>query len=132
MSEPTVNPTFDQYAIVEIFGHDQYAGRVTTENIGGKSMIKIEVPEVLHEGHAMPTFVKYFSGDSIFSITPVSEEYANQMAIQLAKTPITGYNHSAVVRAMAEKVFSSMTLSQVQSMLKGKLMGEIANDIEEE
>lgn len=37
-------PTFDSWAIVEIMGHDKYAGRVTEEPLFGVNMLRIDVP----------------------------------------------------------------------------------------
>lgn len=35
MTTPQPDQTFDQWCIVEIFGHERIAGRVTEQRIGG-------------------------------------------------------------------------------------------------
>ena len=35
---------FEQWAIVEIFGHQRIAGKVTEQTIGGCSFVRVDVP----------------------------------------------------------------------------------------
>lgn len=68
---------FDSWCILEIMGHARYAGRVTEEQIGGASFIRIDVPYV---GEGNRSFTKFFSPGSIFSITPCEEDTARAAA----------------------------------------------------
>jgi hypothetical protein len=36
---------FDSWAVVELFGHQQIAGRVTEASIGGCSFLRVDVPD---------------------------------------------------------------------------------------
>src|SRR5215467_13892732 len=38
------NATFEGWAILEIFGHQRYAGYVTTQTFGAASMFRLDVP----------------------------------------------------------------------------------------
>lgn len=78
---------FTGWAIVEIMGHQKYAGHVSTQAIGGASMIRVDVPAV--DGHA--AFSKLFGVSSIYCLTPVSEEVATAMARSLRKAPVNAY-----------------------------------------
>ena len=35
---------FDHWCIVELFGHNQIAGKVTEQAIGGQSFVRVDVP----------------------------------------------------------------------------------------
>jgi hypothetical protein len=79
--------TFDSWAIVEIMGHQRYAGRVTEETIGGCSFVRVDVPEV----DGRPAFSKLFGQASIFCITPVAEEVARKSAGAFKTSPVVVY-----------------------------------------
>ena len=81
------NNDFSGWAIVEIMGHQKYAGHVSTQAIGGASMVRVDVPEV--EGH--PAFTKMFGATSIYCLTPVDELVAKSMAKSLRKAPVSVY-----------------------------------------
>ena len=76
---------FDEWALVEVMGHQQYAGRVTEQVIGGASFLRVDVPEC--EGR--PAFTKILGAGSIFCITPCSEEVARAMALRMGSVPLS-------------------------------------------
>ncbi|MFO0943566.1 MAG: hypothetical protein U0930_22755 [Pirellulales bacterium] len=88
------NNDFSGWAIVEIMGHQKYAGHVSTQALGGGSMLRIDVPEV--ETH--PPFTKMFGLASIYAITPVEELVARSMAQSLRKAPVDIYEFPRAVR----------------------------------
>lgn len=71
---------FAQWAVVEILGHKQVAGRCTEEPIAGVNMLRVDIPEVA----GWPAHTKYFGGGSIYAIHPCSQEHATAAAEQLA------------------------------------------------
>lgn len=111
---------FSHWAILEVFGHEKYAGKVSTETIGSTSMIKLEVPEIVNEKVTLPGFIKFLNHTSIFSITPVTEEYAKEMAKTLSKHPIEGYEHRTVIEQLAQRMTEQMTLNKVEELLSRK------------
>ncbi len=78
---------FDSWAIVEVFGHQKFAGRVTEQAIGGASFVRVDVPAV--EGS--PAFTKLFGASAIYSITPVTEELARKAVKACHSEPISVY-----------------------------------------
>jgi len=79
--------TFDQFCIVELFGHQKIAGRVTEQVIGGQGFIRVDVPNTKrNEG-----FTRMYGAGAIYSITPVSEEIANLAAESIWAEPVTVY-----------------------------------------
>lgn len=73
--QQTEDAKFASWAIVEVMGHSQYAGWVTTEVLAGP-MIRVDVPEL--EGR--PAFTKYLAPASLFAITPCTEQTAREAA----------------------------------------------------
>jgi len=110
---------FEQWAIVEVYGHEKYAGLIQERTVFGKAMAELIVPEIeATENYvALPGFTKVISPDSIFSITPVTEEYARAMAAELKKQPIAGYEHQAIIKSAAKKMVKDLTLAEVQNIL---------------
>lgn len=89
---------FDGWAVVEVFGHQRYAGYVTTQAFGQAVLFRIEVPpldererETKHyeyvNGHTVPPgstvkesavqgYTKLFGTGAIYGITPCTQEAA--------------------------------------------------------
>jgi hypothetical protein len=96
---------FEQWCLIEIFGHNRIAGLVTEASLGGGSFIRVDVPEVaLPSGARIPTFTKFLGPSSIFSITAVSEETARKLAAGMQVQPISTWDIRQVVdEAMARR-----------------------------
>ena len=80
MSE--VEDAFDTWAVVEVMGHQRYAGRVTEQVIGGAAFIRVDVPDVppVNGLGARQGYTKILGAGSIFAITPCTEEVARRAA----------------------------------------------------
>lgn len=76
--------TFEGFAIVELMGRNVIAGYCTQELIAGVAMLRVDVPAV--EDRA--AFTKFFSGGSIYAITPTDEVTAKTAATRLRTRPI--------------------------------------------
>lgn len=74
---------FEQWAVVELMGHVRLAGRVTEENLFGTALGRVDVPTSDTE-----FLTQFFSGSSVYRITPVSEEAARQVARSARPAPI--------------------------------------------
>lgn len=89
---------FDSWAVVELFGHQQIAGRVSEASIGGAAFIRVDVPEQPgrkavqqwdRDQPAIPAYTRYFGGGAIYALNPCSEEAAKRVATNLrARAPI--------------------------------------------
>ena len=78
---------FDNFCIVELFGHQKIAGRVTEQVIGGQSFIRVDVPAT----QRFPAFTRMFGSGAIYSITPVDEATAKSAAENIYTEPVTVY-----------------------------------------
>lgn len=75
---------FDQWAVVELFGHQRIAGRITEEQIGGCSFVRVDVPEV---GESQP-FTKLYGNGAIYAITITDEQTARAAVQYLGPVPM--------------------------------------------
>jgi len=62
--------TFDQFAIVELFGRKIIAGRVTEQVVGGQGFVRVDVPTI--DGQA--AYTKLLGQGAIYCITPCDEK----------------------------------------------------------
>jgi hypothetical protein len=85
MSDQT---SFENFCIIELFGHQRIAGRVTEQVIAGQGFIRVDVPETKRHPKA---FTRLFGPNAIYSITPVSAEIAQQAAEAIWIEPVTVY-----------------------------------------
>ena len=82
---------FESWGIVEVMGHNTYAGFITEQAIGGSSLIRVDVPEIAARGpySARQGFTKLIGVGSVYAITPCTEEAARAAADRLRSSPVT-------------------------------------------
>jgi hypothetical protein len=90
------NPSFEAWAIVELFGHQKIAGKVTEQNIAGSNMLRVDVPET----SSAPAFTRLFGSAAIYAINPVDEAIAKQYAQNHSPSPVTIYELRALIDKM--------------------------------
>jgi hypothetical protein len=98
----------ETYAIVEVMGHNRFAGYVQQVPFGGAAMIRIDVPEIPESEEeysdydddgkrvkktrkvaGTPAFTKFLGVSSIFAITPCSKEVALAAVNSFRSAPVT-------------------------------------------
>jgi hypothetical protein len=84
MSEQQREP-FEGWAILELFGHNQIAGLVSEQPIGGGSFVRIDVPDTLES----PPFTKFYNPSAVYALTPCTREAALIAAARLQIRPVT-------------------------------------------
>jgi hypothetical protein len=80
---PQAFQSVPEFAVVEVMGHQIYAGRCSEQTIAGVALLRVDVPE--QEGIA--AFSKLLGAGAIFSVTPCTEEYAAGLAKVLRSRP---------------------------------------------
>src|SRR5205807_1686045 len=66
MSENTKS-TFEEWALVELFGHSRIVGKVTEATIAGGAFIRVDVPD--KDGNTV--FTRFFGPGAIYSMSPI-------------------------------------------------------------
>ncbi len=102
---------FEGWAVVEIFGHQRFAGFVTTEAFGQAVLFRVEVPPLEErervtkhfeyiDGKSLPPgstvnegavqgYSKLFGTGAIYAITPCTEEAAIKAVEAMQSRPLT-------------------------------------------
>lgn len=79
---------FEAWGVVDLFGHQRIAGRITEQAIGGCSFVRVDVPAV--DGTAEHT--RLFGNGAIYGISFTSEDVARKVAVGLRSRPISAYD----------------------------------------
>lgn len=88
--------TFQQWCIVELFGHSKIAGFCTEQNIAGSNMLRVDVPET----NVHPAFTKFYGNAAIYAINPVDEVTAKVAADSFSIGPVSAWQAEAFVEKM--------------------------------
>jgi hypothetical protein len=102
--------TFNEWAIVEIMGHQKFAGRVSEQIVAGSALLRIDIPT---QGD-QPGFSKLFGMSSVYAITPTTEQIATAVASKLRQVPIGIYDLPESMQAkLRAPAIAGPTSSQV-------------------
>ena len=104
------------YAIVELFGHQRIAGRISEQTFGGSSFVRIDVPEVSYTewewdhsaeeperrqvAYTIQAHTRSLGASAIYAINWCDATAATLAAGQIRNRPITTYDAADVLRAM--------------------------------
>ena len=86
------NP-FESWALVELFGHQRIAGKVTEAEIAGGKFLQVDVPAF--EG--VQPVTRLYSPGAIYGITPLTEETALKLAEQFRVAPMSKWDARALI-----------------------------------
>lgn len=82
-------------AIVELFGHQRIAGKISDVTIGGAALIRVDVPEA----DGQPGFTKFYGTGAIYAITPTDEATMLLAVKSFRAVPIERYTLTVPTRA---------------------------------
>lgn len=88
---------FESWGLLELFGRQRLAGKLSEQTIGGCHFIRIDVPEVgLAKAHT-----RFFTQGAIYGLTPLEETTARKMAAYLESVPVNAYELKAGAEMMS-------------------------------
>lgn len=76
---------FEQWAVVELFGHQVIAGLVSEQVIGGQGFVRVDVPAVNEKA----AFTKFYGAGAIYAISPCDEATVMEAVRRIQPRPIT-------------------------------------------
>jgi hypothetical protein len=79
--------SFESWGLLELFGHQRLAGKLSEQTIGGCHFIRIDVPKV----GDTEAYTRFFTQGAIYGMTPMSEDTARRMANYLQAVPVNRY-----------------------------------------
>ncbi|MDF2189323.1 hypothetical protein [Paraflavitalea sp. CAU 1676] len=86
---------FESWALVELMGHVKLAGLCSEQTVFGGAMLRVDIPETSKQ----PAFSRFYGTSAIYSVTPVDEKTAKELAESFTATPVQIWD----VRAMLDK-----------------------------
>ena len=95
------NQKFDVWGIVELFGHNKIAGRITEQAVGGCSFVRVDVPG----NDNKPAFSRLFGNGAIYSIIVTDEETARLASQSFNSAPFDVWS----IRNFVRKITSGET-----------------------
>jgi len=92
----------EMWAVVELFGHQTAAGKLSTQVLGAACLIRLDVPEITRlvcrygsgpdddrlQKVTTPAHTRFFGVGAIYSINPCSEETARAQLARIGNPPI--------------------------------------------
>ncbi len=90
---------FEQWAIVELFGHQRIAGLLTEQTLGGCSFVRVDVPAV----DGAIAFTKLYGQGAIYAISFVTQEIATAAARAYQVRPVSIYDLPELQRTALPK-----------------------------
>jgi hypothetical protein len=83
------------WGIVEVMGHNTFAGRISQTSLAGAAFVRVDVPAIPAHDHgdrfssrgAVAAFTKYIGPSSIYAITLTTERAAREAASRVRCEP---------------------------------------------
>lgn len=136
MDTPTQDTTPAQFAIVELFGHQRVAGRISQQTFGGASLVRVDVPEIEAQereyvdgkGYVTTTrtiqaHTRSFGGGAIYAINWCDEATAQIAARAIKHEPLSPYSVKSAIDALPD--------DQRHRLLAGSRPRDLADEADE-
>lgn len=91
MDDKTVEK-FEAWGLLELFGRQRLAGKLSDQTIGGVHFIRIDVPAV----GDVPAYTRLLTQGAIYGMTVTTEDVARRLAESLLARPVSAYELRAV------------------------------------
>jgi hypothetical protein len=79
---------FEQWALVELMGHQRIAGLVSETTIAGQAMLRVDVPDQT----GIIIFSRFYGPAAVYCISPTDRQIAIGLACKCAVRPVTIYD----------------------------------------
>ena len=90
------------FAIVELFGHQRVAGRITQQTFGGASFVRVDVPEIDVHQRTIQAHTRSFGGGAIYAINWCDEATAAIAARSIQHEPLSPYSVKSAIDALPD------------------------------
>lgn len=86
MSENAAQP-FQEWLLLELFGHKKVAGLVTEKEIAGHAFLQVTIPPTADQ----PEYTRFYAPSAVYGMAPVTEDTARALAERYSEPPVTPY-----------------------------------------
>ena len=103
------------FAILELFGHQRVAGKVSQQTFGGASFVRVDVPEIeveerdyvdgkgyVTQRRTIQAHTRSFGGSAIYSINWCDETTAQIAARSIRHEPLSPYSVKSAIDALPD------------------------------
>ena len=99
-AEAASGERFESWGLLELFGRQRLAGKLSEQTIGGVHFIRIDVPEV----GEVPAYTRFFTEGAIYGMTPMEETTARKLAAYLRAVPVSPFELRQVAEPAAPRL----------------------------
>ncbi len=111
-TEPTKEPAPALFAVVELFGHQRIAGRISEQTFGGTSFVRVDVPEIEVEEtsgwgeerktrkRTIQAHTRSFGAGAIYGINWCDEPAMQLAARDIVHEPLKAYSVKDAIDAL--------------------------------
>lgn len=114
-NEQGPKPEQPMFAIVELFGHQRIAGRISQQTFGGASFVRVDVPEVKRGDRTIHAHTRSFGGAAIYAVNWCDEETATLAAVSIQHEPMSPYSVRSAIEALPDDQRQRLLASSVPS-----------------
>jgi hypothetical protein len=119
-----------QWAIVELFGHQRIAGRISEQTFGGASLVRVDVPEVTRGDRTIIAHTRSFGGGAIYAVNWCDEQTATLAAVSIEHEPVSPYSVRSAIEALPDEQRQRLLASSLPSShRRAEFVEEEADDI---
>jgi hypothetical protein len=87
-------PPFSEWCIIDLFGHQRIAGRVSEATIAGGAFLRVEVPK----DNGETDYTRFYSPSAVYSMSPVARQIAIAFVLAHKPEPVTPYDITKLAR----------------------------------
>lgn len=78
---------FNEWALVELFGHQKIVGKVTEATMAGGAFLRVDVPAL----NGAASFTRFYGPGAIYSINPITEDVARGLMERYRNEPVSRF-----------------------------------------
>jgi hypothetical protein len=94
---PTPPAPFDEWCLVELYGRQKIAGRVTEATLAGGAFLRVDVPKENGE----IDYTRFYGTNAVYSMSPVSKQIAIAWVLAHKPEPVSVYDLTKLARQSA-------------------------------
>ena len=91
---------FEQWAIIEVMGHNRISGKITEQTLGGTAFIRVDVPAV----DGRQSFTKLLGSSAIYAVNFVDEETATAAAKSVSAEPVDEWSARRMLESKSPEI----------------------------